>query len=290
MIDPKIREISYFPGCSLATSAHENNHSLVMFCRSRGVDLVELNDWNCCGSSSAHRLDSRLGLELPARNLALAPEGRPLLAACPSCYLRLKLAHLYIGQHEDETENYHATWGRPFDKSLEIISFFDLLSGMVDAGAFNEIPNSLNGLKFVPYYGCMLTRPPVMSDEPNFHGLMEKLLVRLGAVALPWRYASRCCGTFLSVTRPAVAARIVKLIVNDAEAAGAECIVTACAMCHLNLEIRSSMPGRIPILHFSELLSISVGIGAGQKTSGREWFRRHLTDPAPLLRRRGIIA
>lgn len=288
--DLRMREISYFPGCSLATSAHENNQSMLMFCEAKGVKLVELDDWNCCGSSSTHRINPRLGHYLPARNLTLAPQGRPLLAACPSCFLRLKLSHIHIKEDVQAADEYRAMWGRPFDPGLEIISFFDLLSDLVDAGAFEGSLKRLNGLKFVPYYGCMLMRPPVMNNERNFQGLMEKVLVALGAQLLQWSHASRCCGTFLSVSRPDVATASVERIMRGAESVGAECMVTACAMCHLNLEIRGRVPGKIPVLHFSELLSLSMGIGTGGISPRMGWLRRHLTDPRPRLRERGIIA
>jgi len=279
------KEISYFPGCSLATSARENNHSLLSFCKQFGIRLVELEDWNCCGSSSAHSVDADLGLNLSARNLSLADPGRPLLAACPSCYLRLKSAQLEISGSACKKEEFKHRWGQNFNPELEVVSFFDLLAAMADAGAFVDLENRLKGLTFVPYYGCMLNRPPAMRRERNFQGLMEKIMASLGAFALPWPYPSRCCATFLSVTRPDIASKSVRQIMAGAEEAGAECIVTACAMCHLNLEIRSKLPGRVPVFHFSELLSLATGVG-----SGMGWFRRHLIDPRPLLRGRRLIA
>ncbi|MDZ7831912.1 MAG: heterodisulfide reductase-related iron-sulfur binding cluster [Desulfobacterales bacterium] len=281
----RLKEISYFPGCSLATSARENNQSMLTFCRQSGIDLVELDDWNCCGSSSAHSVDPEVGSQLPARNLSLAPAGRPLLAACPSCYLRLKITHQKLLKDKDARRAYHSRWGRPFNPELEIIHFFDLLAGMADAGNFGDRLNRLKGLRFVPYYGCMLARPPQLRNERNFHGTMENFLSSLGAEPLPWSHKSRCCGTFLSVSRPDIAARSVRKIMDGAAQAGAECVVTACAMCHLNLEIRSALPGKIPVLHFSELLSLAMGIGGGMG-----WFRRHLIDPRPLLKSRRLIA
>ncbi len=280
-----IKEISYFPGCSLATSARESNLSMHTFCKMHDVKLIELDDWNCCGSSSVHSINTPLGHYLPSRNLSLAPAGRPLLAACPSCFLRLKLTHMHVKEDETARAEYEAMWKRPFDEDLKIINFFDLLSDMVDEGAFEDNPKLLRGLKFVPYYGCMLARPPVMRRERNFHGLMEKVLMSLGAEPIRWRDSARCCGTFLSVSRPDIAARTVQRIMQSAADVDAECLVTACAMCHLNLEIRSKLPGRIPILYFSELLALSMGIGGG-----RGWFRRHLIDPRPLLRSKKLIA
>jgi len=176
-------------------------------------------------------------------------------------------------------------WGREFNPDLRIITFFDLLSDMVDDGAFQAYEGRLNGMRIAPYYGCMLSRPPALRTERNFYGLMEKILASMGAEPLGWNNAVKCCGTFLSVSRPDIAARNVQAIVDEAASVRAECIVTACAMCHLNLEIRSRLPGKIPVLHFSEILSLSTGIGGGMG-----WFQRHLIDPRPMLKARKLMA
>ncbi|MFP3980251.1 MAG: CoB--CoM heterodisulfide reductase iron-sulfur subunit B family protein [Desulfobacterales bacterium] len=276
---------SYFPGCSLATTAKENNRSLFSFCEEHGVSLIELKDWNCCGSSSAHSIDSELAHDLPARNLALAPADRPLLVACPSCYLRLKSTYMDIAADPEAQKEFGRMFGRKFNPDLQIVNFFEMLARVADTGAFEKSKESLKGLRFAPYYGCMLMRPPKMRRERTFSGLMEKVLSSLGAEPVQWAHKARCCGTFLSVSRPLVSAKSVQTIMTGAEKAGAECIVTACAMCHLNLEIRSRQSENIPVLHFSELLSLAGGIG-----EGRGWFRRHLIDPRPLLRSRRLIA
>jgi heterodisulfide reductase subunit B2 len=90
MSDLKIQDFSYFPGCSLATTATESNRSMMEAARILGLNLIELEDWNCCGSSSAQTMCKNLSLGMAARNLSLAPAGRPLVAMCPRClhYLR----------------------------------------------------------------------------------------------------------------------------------------------------------------------------------------------------------
>jgi len=279
------KEITYFPGCSLATSAKENNQSLNRFCRQFGLDLIELEDWNCCGSSSAHSINARLAKDLPARNLFLAPDDRPLLAPCPSCFLRLRHVHLRLKEDDDMRRSYQKIFGRPFNPDLQIINFFELLDDMNKGGAFKETIRNLNGLKFASYYGCMLARPPAMRREKNFFGLMEHTLSTLGGTPVRWNHSSRCCGTFLSVSRPYIATRSVNEIVANAVLSGAECIVTACAMCHLNLEIRCGLKEKIPVFHFSEILSLSVGIN-----DHKGWFKRHLVDPGPLLRSKHLIS
>lgn len=274
-------DLSYYPGCSLKTTSQENNASLIYLFQHLGYNLVELEDWNCCGSSSAHSIDSELAFDLASRNLSLAPLERPLLVACPSCLLRLRGAYLHLEEKEQARQHYEKTWGKPFDARLDIMHFFEFLD-QIDLLAYSQDGiRRLEGLTFVPYYGCMLARPPIMRHEKNYYGLMEKILSNLGAGAAKWSFSSRCCGTFLTVARPEVVEPMVNEIIQGAIDARADCIVTACAMCHMNLEVRCSLKEKVPILHFSELISLALGIG---KSEYNGWFSRHLVDPKPLLK------
>lgn len=284
MPDKNLYEISYFPGCSLATTAKKND-PLYAFAKRHDVALIGLDDWNCCGSSSTHSIDHNLSELLPTRNLALAPAGRPLIAPCPNCHMRLKLAHIKLQQNREYRKKYERMWNREFDKDLQIITFFELILDLANAGAFDKKQTGLKGLKVAAYYGCMLSRPPVMRHEKNFHGLMEKVLLSLGAEPLNWLNSTRCCGTFLTASRPDIATKTVADIIAGAERSGAECIVTACVMCQMNLEIRREIHGKMPIFRFSELLELSMGIGGHTG-----WLRRHLADPRPLLRHKKLIA
>ena len=208
------------------------------------------------------------------------------MAACPSCLLRLRSTHLHLTNDRDARTLYEERWGRPFDPDLKIIHFFELLSEMDLKGASKDRGQSLKGIRFVPYYGCMLARPPAMRHETNYHGLMEKILSSLGAAAQGWSYTSRCCGTFLSVARPEVVMPMVNNIMSGAAKAGADCIVTACAMCQMNLEVRCTLERPVPIFHFSEILALALGLGEDKH---REWFSRHLVDPVPLLKTLGFL-
>jgi heterodisulfide reductase subunit B len=277
-------DISYFPGCSLATSARENNLSLIEVARHLGYNLVELEDWNCCGSSSTHSINEDLAFQLACRNLSLCPSDRPLLVACPSCMLRLKTAQLHLKNDPDVQNHYQYMLARPVDPHLEIIHFFELLTRHFAAQPQTSALNTLKGLKFLPYYGCMLNRPPDMRHEKNYYGLVEKILKFFGAEADTWPFSSRCCGTFLSVAKPAVVTPMVNRIMRGALDAKADCIVTACAMCQLNLEIRCTLQDQIPTFHFSEILSMALGLGIK-----KSWLSSHLVDPRPLLKEKGFI-
>ncbi len=282
MPESSLIDLTYYPGCSLATTAKENNISLIYLFKHLGFNLVELEDWNCCGSSSAHSIDAALAFDLASRNLFLAPPDRPLLVACPSCLLRLRHARHKLTVDADARRHYEKKWGQPFDQNLEILHVFEVLDSLNLMEFSKEHAQRLSGLRFVTYYGCMLARPPALNHEKNYHGLMEKILHSLGATPLKWGYSSRCCGTFLTVARPEVVTPMVNEIIQGATGAGADCIVTACAMCHMNLEVRSTLKAPMPVLHFSEILSLALGLGGNDEHRG--WFARHLVDPRPLLK------
>jgi heterodisulfide reductase subunit B len=143
-------EISYFPGCSMKTSAKENNESLKEFFKKINITLVELPDWSCCGSSSAHCVDSELAHDLATRNLAIAPPDKPLLVSCPSCTLRLKQAHFHTLHDQQLQDRFEEKWGKPFNPNLKIVHYFELLKDIDFNKLGKEIKKPLNGLKFVP--------------------------------------------------------------------------------------------------------------------------------------------
>jgi heterodisulfide reductase subunit B len=93
----------------------------------------------------------------------------------------------------------------------------------------------------------------------------------------------RCCGSFLSATDPEIVTPLVTEIIQSAVDAKADCLITACAMCQLNLEIRNQSKTKIPIFHFSEILALALGADDYE-----EWFVRHLVDRGviEIIRRR----
>ncbi len=275
---------SFFPGCSLAASGHENTQSLLKFCNMVDIELKELDDWNCCGSSSAHSINHEVARDLPLRNISLVPEGQPLLIACPSCLIRLKQSYLKLKNNADLQKKYEQDWGRKFDSKLEIIHFFELFKRIQLKDYIQNSEKQLKGIKIAPYYGCMLSMPPDLRHEPSHSGLMEDALSSLGAEVISYGYETQCCGTYLSVAKPSLSERVVTQIISRAVDAGAECLVTACAMCHLNLEIRCSLKHPIPAFHFSELLSMALGA-----ENQKKWFPKHIVDPIPLLKARKLF-
>ena len=280
MSDVQPLDFSYFPGCSLATTAAESNLSLMQAARILGLNLIELEDWNCCGSSSAQTMCKNLSLGMAARNLSLAPPGRPLVAMCPRCLHYLRSAQICLIDDPKTHKDLEEKWGRPIPTDLEIIHFMEVLVRYGLDRLQANARRSLKGLRFVPYYGCTLFRPPRLAKEKYFQGEMENILTALGAEAVPHALTYRCCGSFLSATDPEIVTPLVQEIIGSAAASKADCLVTACAMCQLNLEMRNTSKTKIPILHFSEIVALALGADDYE-----EWFVRHLVDPRPVIRK-----
>ncbi len=282
MKDNLPKRLYYYPGCSLVTSAKECHVSVVNVCRWAGIELIELEDWNCCGASSAHSINSRLAYRLAWRVLSLVPEGYPLLVVCPSCLLRLRLAQHQLLTKEEAQREYRRFFGRPPVK-VEIMPFLELLTRIDWRALKDELPKPLQGLRFASYYGCMLCLPPNLNHLKNYYDVMESIGKALGGEPISWGYTTQCCGTYLSVVRPDIVTGLVNRIISEAKDFGAECLVTPCSMCQLNLEIRCDLDHPLPVLHFSELVALALGVVE------KNWFKYHLIDPRPTLHRYKLV-
>jgi heterodisulfide reductase subunit B len=175
-------------------------------------------------------------------------------------------------------------WGRPISPDLEIIHFLEALVRFGLGNLKRGAVRGLNGLKFVPYYGCTLYRPPALSRQKYYQAEMENILAALGGRPVHGAYNQRCCGSFLSAVRPDAVTPLVNEIIGSAVAAGADCLVTSCAMCQLNLEVRCTADRKLPVFHFSEILALALGA-----TDYENWFARHLVDPRPLLEKQQLL-
>jgi len=274
---------SYYPGCSAHSTGLEYTLSTEATLRQLDVELEEIEGWNCCGASSAHALNHRLALTLPARNLALAQQaGGDLVIPCAACYNRLKGAELALRSNSEARAEIEADVGFSFTGQVRIRPLLAILHedfGPQRVAAETRRP--LSGLKVVPYYGCLLVRPPRVAqfDDPDDPRLMASLLRAAGAEVMPWSHATDCCGAGLSLPRSDAVYRLVGRLAERAREAGAEALVTACPLCQVNLEMRQPATPRLPAFYFTELLGLAFDL-----PEARRWWPKHLIDPRPLLR------
>ena len=282
-------KVTYYPGCSLEGTAGDYAASIAGIAPLLDVELVELLDWNCCGASSAHSLSHDLALTLPARNLALAEkEGRDLVAPCALCFNRLKVAEKALKSPEGEGLEFSY---RGEIKIWDLLDFFtqeDLLEALAP-----KVMHPLTNLRAVCYYGCLAARPPAVTDKADYENPqnMDRLLNILGASPLEWSYKTDCCGAGLAVARPDIIDTLVQRLYDQALAAGADCFVVSCQMCQANLDLSqeriASKIGKdyyLPVFYFTELMGLALGHPQTLK-----WLSRHLVDPRPLLKNRGLV-
>jgi heterodisulfide reductase subunit B len=262
---------AFFPGCSLEATAWDFDKSVRAVCRALGIDLQEIPEWVCCGSTPAHASNASLAVALPAMNLLAAREmGRPVATACASCYSRLRTANHKIRTEPEQRQRAERVTGRPYDGGVEVRHVLDLLVNDFGLDAIRaRVKRPLRGLRVACYYGCLLTRPPeiVAFDDVEHPTSMEDLLVAAGAEPVEWPFKTECCGAGLSVTQPEVVSRLGHRLLSMAHGAGAQCIAVACQMCQMNLDLRqvdaTRAHGEIPetpILFITQLLGLALGL------------------------------
>jgi heterodisulfide reductase subunit B len=275
--------IAYYPGCSLHGTAKEYGASTEDVAKVLGVELEELQDWNCCGASSAHMTNDDLAFSLSARNLGIMDKtGLDLVVPCAACFQRLKRAEKRLLAKE-KPEGVSVTFSGDH-KIKWAPDFFwkDVGEKAIQA----KIKKTLGGLKAVCYYGCLTSRPPEITDaeHPENPVALDKLMKLLGVDVHDWSYKTDCCGGNLTLTKPDISARMTGKLADMAREAGAECIIAACPLCQSNLDMgQPEGVEPLPVFYFTELLGLAFGEPV------ESLLGSHMVDPRPLLRDKKLL-
>ena len=254
------KKLAYYPGCSLSSAGRPYDMSLKAVLKHLGIPFAEMKDWTCCGSFAAAAQDPLLAGVLPLSNLRLAAfDGcSDILIPCPECYSRFRKSL------EDYSEN--GNLSRKMDDVLEShspaakpVHPLEIFSGFSPG----EIKRDLSKIKAVCYYGCLLVRPPEISgvDDCENPRKMELILRACGMQTADWECRTDCCGGSLSISSPETEERLSETIIDSALEAGADCIVTACQMCQMNLEVcRKNRKKNLPVLYFTQIMGLAMGL------------------------------
>lgn len=282
---------AYYPGCTAKSTAIEYHESVKETARYLGIDLEEIQDWNCCGASSGHMINEELALSLSGRNLVLVEKmSLDMVTACPSCLHRHKVAQNEFKKDPHLKTIIEKNIGHSLGLSQQAKHILEVIYCDVGIESIQKkVKISLKGLKAVIYYGCYLSRPPGMMviDDPENPTVMDKIMRALDVEVLDWSCKLDCCGAGLSITSPEIIHPLVSKIIRSAMEEGAEAIITACHLCQSNLDILQSMDrssGQIPVFFFSELTAFSLG-----SSKMRKWLGKHMVDPSRLLENLKLI-
>ena len=277
-----MKKYAYFPGCSLEKMALSYHNSSMETTKAVGVELQELDDWNCCGATTYFHLDEILANTLVARNLAMAEkEGLDFVAPCSACYKNAYFTNTYIKEDEDLSE--HINYALEADDlqlegNLTVHHIIDIFAEEVGPEGIKEkVTNPLEGLKIAPYYGCQIVRPRKNGEEVEAPQFFEEILNALGAEAVDFANKTRCCGGSLLLTNRKAALDMIRILLYSAVQNGADVIATACPLCQVNLEVYQTQVNEefgtdfsVPVLYFTQLMGLAFGIAPKKLGIGSE--------------------
>ncbi len=257
------------------------------------LELAELEDWNCCGATAAHSTDRQLSLALPARNLALAEAMGmdTVVATCSSCYLSLYQVEQHCQRNartRAQVAEVLAAAGLKYSGQVRVRHMLDVLANDIGPAAIEaRKKRTLNELKVVPYYGCQTVRPYMAYDAADQPMTMDIVLAALGAQVQPYPLKARCCSGINMTTAKDVGVKLVSDLLVAAE--GADCIVTVCPLCQMNLDSYqrdvSRLLGReikMPILFLTQLMGLVFDLPQGEVM-----INKSISSPQPVLDKLG---
>ncbi|MCY7323822.1 MAG: CoB--CoM heterodisulfide reductase iron-sulfur subunit B family protein [Phormidesmis sp. CAN_BIN36] len=293
---------AYFPGCVAQGACRELDQSTKALTRKLGIELVELKKASCCGSGTFKEDSQLLEDTVNARNIASAEQlNLPLLTHCSTCQgvighvnERLKDAQTndpaYLEQvngfltkegcspYQGSTDVKHLLWALVADYGLEAIA--------------EQVTRKLSNLNCAAFYGCYLLRGQVhiRYDDPFKPESMENVFRTVGATPIYYRGRTQCCGWPLSSYAPEQSFKMAGMHIQEAITAGADCMVTPCPLCHLNLDSRQPEVEKVigqklglPVLHLPQLIALALGV------SPRELgLDRHIVSTRSVLEKLGL--
>ncbi|MEO0078924.1 MAG: CoB--CoM heterodisulfide reductase iron-sulfur subunit B family protein [candidate division WOR-3 bacterium] len=281
----------YYPGCTLYTKAKSLDACARKAAARVGFELVEMPSWNCCGAIYNTTTDDLAAQVGPVRNLAKASQlGDKLVTLCAACHNVLKRVddRLYAQGNEVERDRLIAFIDEKFEHRVQVMHYLEVLKNDLGFDKVKEkVTKPLAGLKVASYYGCLMVRPRevLQFDDPENPKVMDDLMACLGARPTQFDFKAECCGGYLVVNRRNVAQNASKRILDNAQARGAEAIVTTCPLCQYNVDkLRPVSDGAMPVFYFTQLLGLAVGLPVEELG-----FEYNAFDPRPFLEKKGLI-
>lgn len=277
--------LPYYPGCTLSTRARGYDYSGRAVARALGLELQELEDWQCCGATFPLTLDDSMALIAPTRVLYQAQQaGERVATLCAVCFHVLRRSQALLQRDPAMLERINWFTEQEY-RGVRVVHFLEILRDEtgweVLAKRVSESAN-LQSARLAPYYGCLLLRPydEIGLDDPENPTILHDLLRALGAEPVDFPYSIECCGSYLTVKDPQISRTLAQEIVTSARECQAQAIVTACPLCQFNLDYaqRESSSDALPVVYFTQVMAVALGLP--QKDWG---FEGHYVDPLPLF-------
>lgn len=266
---------SFYPGCSMEATGKASGVSFEAVKHLIPMEVQEIPDWNCCGATvSSNYIGDLPQLAMAARNLALAePAGLDVVITCSSCYLnlawvneRMKLEPEFAAQINEAL----GAAGLQYNMTLNVRHIVDVLVNDIGLDQIKKsVVRPLTGLKVACYSGCQTVRAIRRWDFDDLEHpqLLGKVVEALGATAVPFPAAAKCCGGAQQFTNVELIYHLTGKILQSAADNQADVIVTPCPMCHMNADVYqqkiNSVTGtdyHMPVLFITQLMGLAYGV------------------------------
>ncbi len=255
---------SYYPGCTLKTKAKELNNYAIRSAAALGIEMEEVENWQCCGGVYTASTDEIATKLSSVRALAQARDkGQDLLTLCSACHNVIKRTNNEILNNEDfsmKVNNYMGS-DMQYHGETKVVHYLEMLRDVVGFDTLkSKVVNPLKNKKIAAYYGCLLLRPgEVMAmDDPENPQIMEDFIKAIGATPVIFAQRNECCGGYQTLNDKSIAQSRSEKVVSSAVKQGADCIITACPLCRYNLEANAVT--ELPVIYFTELLAQALGV------------------------------
>jgi len=265
---------AFFPGCTLEAAAKESMMATKKVAEALGIELVELDEWTCCGATHSQDVSEFTSLATNARNIALAERlGLPLLTVCNTCTLMLRKTKAQLDENEEIREkvnNILKEAGLEYKGKSEVTHFLWVL--IKDYGLENlnsKVKRPLKDVKVANFYGCHLLRPNDIMGFENYLNpkSMELVAETLGAETILFDKRLDCCGFHAVFPAEEEVLKMSGQICLSAKKEGAECLVTPCPLCQMQLDMYQHDSQKkfkeditMPVLHLSQLIGLALGL------------------------------
>jgi heterodisulfide reductase subunit B len=290
-------KLLYYPGCTLKTSAKNLEKSAFAIMNALGYEMVEMDDWNCCGVVSSLSNDDLMRHIAPLRNLIhVEDQGEnKVITLCDMCCNTLKQTNLRVKEKKEDLDTLNAFMDRENDYkcTVEVKHLLEFLRDDIGFATIKKmVKNPLKDMKIMPYYGCMMLRPRnVAIDDAEEPHILNDLLAALGAKVVDNPFKIECCGSYHTIEEKELVSKRAHRITSFAVDRGADAIVLSCPLCRFNLDYRGKEAEKIfkdykqiPIYYYTQLIAVAFGLDPS--VNG---FEQHLVDPTLLLKKKGVL-
>jgi succinate dehydrogenase / fumarate reductase cytochrome b subunit len=287
-------KVAYWPGCVSRGFTPELHGSRAKVAPLLDIELIELDRASCCGAGVIAEHSQELADTLNARTFALAQQtdGELMMNICSTCQGAQSECQERLDANADYRARVNETLapeGLSYEKGLTNKNLLWLLVEEIGLDTLRgKVKRPLTNLRVGPFYGCYIIRPRDrigISDERPRDTYLAQVIETLGGTVVEYAGAQKCCGFPIITMNKEASLKQAGRHLGDAVDADADCLVTPCPLCHLNLDLQQPLAERVvgrdlnmPVLHLPQLLGLAFGLDP--KELG---MNRHVVRPSTVI-------